>query len=82
MYFEGCSEDFMYLFLFFLFQIHYILYISLVISLTYSVLIFGLYILMYVLSPISLCVVSFLSLYTYFLYFVCNLIFLFHTKMP
>ena len=34
-----------------------------------------------VLSPISPCVVSFLSLYTCFLYNVCNLIFLFHTKM-
>ena len=51
------------------------------ISLTYIVLIFGLYILMYVLSPISPCVVSFLSLYTCFLYSVCNLLFLFHTKM-
>ena len=37
--------------------------------------------LMYVLSPISPCVVSFLSLYTCFLYNVCNLLFLFHTKM-
>ena len=62
-------------------QIHYILYIGLVISLTYIVLIFDLYILMYVLSPISPCVVSFLSLYTCFLYSVCNLLFLFHTKM-
>ena len=35
-----------------------------------------------VLSPISPCVVSFLSLYTCFLYNVCNFIFLFHTKMP
>ena len=34
-----------------------------------------------VLSPISTCVVSFLSLYTCFLFLVCNLIFLFHTKM-
>ena len=40
------------------------------------------YILMYAISPISLCVVSFLSLYTSFLYNVCNLLFLFHTKMP
>ena len=48
MYTEGCSEDLMYLFLFSLFQIHYILYIGLVISLTYIVLIFGLYILIYV----------------------------------
>ena len=67
---------------FFIFQIHYILYIGLVISLTYIVLIFDLYILMYVLSPISPCVVFFLSLYICFLYSVCNLLFLFHTKMP
>ena len=33
-------------------------------------------------SPISQCVVSFLSLYTCFLYIVCNLLFLFQTKMP
>ena len=35
----------------------------------------------YFLSPISSCVVSFLSLCTCFLYIVCNLLFLFHTKM-
>ena len=35
-----------------------------------------------VLSPISPCVVSFLSLYIYLLYIVYNLIFLFHSKMP
>ena len=34
-----------------------------------------------VFSPIFTCVVSFLSLCTYFLYNVCNLLFLFHTKM-
>ena len=33
------------------------------------------------LSPVFTCVVSFLSLYTCFLLLVCNLIFLFHTKM-
>ena len=33
-------------------------------------------------SPISPCVVSFLSWYTCFLLLVYNLIFLFHTKMP
>ena len=32
-------------------------------------------------SPISPCVVSF-SLYTHVSYYVCNLIFQFHTKMP
>ena len=35
----------------------------------------------YFLSLISSCVVSFLSLCTCFLYIVCNLLFLFHTKM-
>ena len=35
-----------------------------------------------VLSPISSCVVSFLSLCTCFLYIVRNFLFLFHTKMP
>ena len=35
----------------------------------------------YILSPISSCVVSFLSLCTWFLYIVCNLLFLFHIKM-
>ena len=35
-----------------------------------------------VLSPIFTCVVSFLSLCTYFLYLVYNLIFLFHTNTP
>ena len=34
------------------------------------------------LSPIFSCVVSFLSLCTCFLYIVCNLLFLFHIKMP
>ena len=34
------------------------------------------------LSPTFTCVVSFLSLYTCFLYIVCNLLFLSHTKMP
>ena len=33
-------------------------------------------------SPTLSCVVSFLSLYTCFLLIVCNLLFLFHTKMP
>ena len=34
-----------------------------------------------ILSPIFTCVVSFLSLCTCFLYIVCNLLFLFYTKM-
>ena len=37
---------------------------------------------MYVLSSIFTCVVYFLSLCTCFLFIVCNLLFLFHTKMP
>ena len=48
---------------------------------TYIVLIF-LYMWMLFLSPTSTCVVSFLPLYTCFLLIVCNLLFLFHTKMP
>ena len=35
-----------------------------------------------VLSLVFTCVVSFLSLYTCFLLIVCNLLFLFHTKIP
>ena len=35
-----------------------------------------------VFSPIFTCVVSSLSLCTCFLYNVCNLLFLFHIKMP
>ena len=35
----------------------------------------------YILSPITSCVVSFLSLCTCFLFIVCNLLFMFHTKM-
>ena len=49
---------------------------------TYIVLIFSYILLMYVfLSPTISCVISFLSFYTCFLLFVCNLLFLFHTKM-
>ena len=58
-------------------------------SLRYVVLILSSILLMYVfLSPtilfssILLMYVYFLSLYTCFLLFVCNLLFLFHTKMP
>ena len=63
MYIKGCSEDLMYLFCLSISDVSY-LYIGLVTVLTYIVLIFGLYILMYVPSPIFTCVVSFLSLYT------------------
>ena len=47
---------------------------------TYIVLIFFIYWCMFPSSTLT-CVVSFLSLYTWFLLFVCNLLFLFHTKM-
>ena len=83
--YEGCSEDFLYLF--FSFHFRYIILVDwscehLVIA--NIVLIFLKYIwwCCYHISPISLCVVSFLSLYTYFLFNVCNLIYLFHTKIP
>ena len=49
--------------------------------LTYIVLIFFICWCMF-LSPTLTCVVSFLFLCTCFLLFVCNLLFLFHTKMP
>ena len=49
--------------------------------LTYIVLIFGLYMLMYVIH-LSLHMLFLLFLWTCFLYIVCNLLFLFHTKMP
>ena len=48
---------------------------------TYIVLIFSICGCMF-LSPTSTCVVFFLPLYTCFLLIVCNLLFLFHIKMP
>ena len=80
--FEGCSEDAMYLFFSFLdilfLYMRYCDYLQ-----TYIVFIFSSMMLMYVfLSPTLSCVVSFLPLYTCFLLFVCNLLILFHTKMP
>ena len=50
--------------------------------LIYIVLIFGFIYVNVCYSPIFTCVVSFLSLCTCFLYIVCNILFLFHTKMP
>ena len=50
--------------------------------LTYIVLIFGFISIDVCYLPIFTCVVSFLSLCTWFLNSVCNLLFLFHTKMP
>ena len=49
--------------------------------LTCIVLIFGFIYVDVCYSPIFTCVVFFLSLCTYFLYIVCNFLFLFHTKM-
>ena len=61
----------------------FFLYTGLVTMFIYIVLIFDIYIWWCMSSsPTSTCVVSFLSLYTCFLLLVCNLIFLFHTKMP
>ena len=85
MYNEGCSKDFCIFSSLSLLDTLSLIYWSYD-HMTYIVLIFDLYIyiyiLMYVISPISPCVVSFLSLYTCFLLNVCNLLFLFHTKMP
>ena len=67
-------------FLFFLLHLPYV-YWSFN-HLTYIVLIFGFIYIDVCYSPIFTCVVSFLSLCTWFLYIVCNLLFLFHTKMP
>ena len=62
---EGCSENFCIFSFYSLLDTLYLVHSSCD-HLTYIVLIFGLYILMYVISPISPCVVSFFSLYTYF----------------
>ena len=57
------------------------LYTGLVTMFTYIVFIFDIYIWWCMSSsPTSTCVVSFLSLYTCF-FIVCNLLFMFHTKM-
>ena len=78
-FFEGCSKDFcIFSFLSILDTLSLVYWFC--DHLTYIVLIFGLYIdVCY--SPISPCVVSFLSLYTCFLFIVCNLLFLFYIKM-
>ena len=75
--YEGCSEDSLYLFFFFTIQIHLFLhcdskpctYVDIYIEVVITV------------SPISSCIVSFLSLCTCFLFIVCNLLFLFHTNV-
>ena len=75
----------MYLFLFFLFLDTLFMYLRscdhIVIANLVLIDIYTFEVVITVLSPISTCVVSFLSLYTCFLFLVCNLIFLFHTKM-
>ena len=71
----------MYLFLFSFFRYIYSCTWVLWPLLTYIVFIFFICWCMF-LSPILACIVSFLSLNTWFLLLVCNLLFLFHTKMP
>ena len=61
MHFEGCSKALMYLFLFFLLQIHYILYIGLVTILTYIVLIFFI---------VDVCSFTYLSMCYFFSFFI------------
>ena len=60
----------------------FFVYTGLVTIFTYIVLIFDIFMMMYVFFTYLTCVVSFLSLCTCFLLLVCNLLFLFHTKMP
>ena len=80
---EGCSKDALYLFFSFLFRyivlVHEVLWPFIDIHCTY---LFHLWLMYVFLSPTLSCVVSFPPLYTYCLLFVCNLLFLFHTKMP
>ena len=86
MYFERYSENFMYLFLFFLFLDTLFMYLRscdhIVIANLVLVDIYTFEIVIKDLSPIFTCVVSIFYLYTCFLFIVCNLLFLFHTKMP
>ena len=69
---EGFSEAYLYLFLFFLFQIHCSCTLDFVIIFVIAnlvlVYIYTIEVVITVLSPISPCVASFLSLYTCFLY--------------
>ena len=78
--YEGGSEEFLYLFFSFLSILDTLLLHCDSKTCTHFLYMYwGCY---YILSPISSCVVSFLSLYTCFLFIVCNILFLFHTKMP
>ena len=76
--YEGCSKDFMYLFLFCLFQIHYILYMGLVtifdIHCTYI-----LYIVMYVFH-LPLHVLFLFSLYAYGSYYLYVIYYFYFTQ--
>ena len=76
--FEGCNEVYMH-FLFFLFSYISLMYTGLVTIYWHTLyLSFHIYMMMiYASSPISPCIVSFLSLYTCF--FMCVTLFLFHT---
>ena len=82
--FEGYSEDIMYIFFSFFLRyivlVHEVLLPFIDIHCTYFL--FYIVDVCFFLSPTLSCVVSFLSLYTCFLLFVCNLLFMFHTKMP
>ena len=78
---EGCSEDYLYLFLFSTLDTFISCTWVLWRLLTYIVLIFFICWCMF-LSPALTYVASFLSLCTCFLLCVCNLLFLFHIKMP
>ena len=62
----------------------YFLYMLMYVSFTYPYMCCFFHLPLHVLflSPTLTCVVSFLSLCTCFLLLVCNLLFLFHTKMP
>ena len=74
--FEGCSEDFMYLFFSFflryIFLVHEVLSPFIDIHCTYFL--FYIVDVCFFFSHTISCVVSFLSLYTCFLLFVCNLL--------
>ena len=79
-YIEGCSEDFCIFSFYFRYSIPCILVLWPFWHTLYLNLIYIYIDVCY--SPISPCVATFLSLYTCFLYIVCNLLFLFQTKMP
>ena len=79
-YFGGCSEDLCIFFFSSFIDTLFLLCDSK--PCTYDVIYIYDEVVITVLSPISTCVISFLSLCTCFLFIVCNHLFLFHTKMP